>query len=87
MRDMKIRTAPGRKVRDPRTGQVLSGEVMVEASTHWLRRADEGDVLIVKPEPPITEAPEAPVDPEAPAPTEQTETSQTIPDGSGEVSP
>lgn len=62
---------PGRRVRDPKTMQLLPAKgVRVRVDQHWLRRVKDGDVALsfepatIKPETPVTvdmfEAPEKP---------------------------
>ena len=42
---MKIKPAPGRKVRDPATGRELTGPLEVpDTDGFWLRRLRDGDV-------------------------------------------
>lgn len=49
MSDLKIKPAPGRAVRDPRTMQLLSGSgERKPRSSYWLRRLADGDVVEVE---------------------------------------
>lgn len=50
---MFIKASPGMRVRDPVTKRVLPEEGKeVPESTFWIRRLQDGDVVIVPPEPP-----------------------------------
>lgn len=51
---MKIWPAPGRRVRDPATGQLLTarGLIMPALSAFWRRRLADGDVVDAQPAPP-----------------------------------
>ena len=54
------RPVDGRRVRDPRTGAVLEGELVVDVNAFWFRREAAGDVTLERiPE----EEPEAPAPP------------------------
>ena len=49
MDSIKIKPAPGRRVRHPETGQVLEDKAIeVPRTSHWLRRLADGDVVETK---------------------------------------
>lgn len=47
MDTIKIKPAPDRRVRRP-DGSLLEGEDTVERSSYWMRRLQDGDVLLVE---------------------------------------
>lgn len=61
MEKIKVKPAPDLQVRDPFTKQPLPADgAEVPASTYWLRRIKDGDVLVVssdtKPQPQVKPA-------------------------------
>lgn len=56
-----VKAAPGRVVRDPVSKKVIleSGALVSDANSYWQRRLRDGDVLIVKAAPAVTEAAKA----------------------------
>lgn len=47
MDTIKIKPAPDRRVRRP-DGSLLEGEDTVERSSYWMRRLQDGDVVLVE---------------------------------------
>lgn len=51
---MEIKPAPGRRMRDPRTGRVLGPDEIVRVHDHdpfWRRAVSDGDMVRVETEP------------------------------------